>query len=109
MHDDGRHVSLPGLAGDTMESRTLKTASATIERILEQLSVLAPIGSGAAREEVKALLNASFASMLGRMNLVSREEFDAQSALLARARERLETLEARLAQLERAEGERAER
>jgi hypothetical protein len=47
--------------------------------------------------------------MLGRMNLVSREEFDAQSALLARARERLETLEARLAQLERAEGERAER
>lgn len=79
----------------------LKAASATIEKILEQIAVLAPAGGSAAREELRALLNASFSSMLSRMNLVSREEFDAQAALLARARERLETLEARLTALER--------
>jgi BMFP domain-containing protein YqiC len=87
----------------------LKPATATVERILEQLSVIAPLGSGAAREEVRALLAASFASMLSRMNLVSREEFDAQSALLARTREKLQALEARLADLEREDGERAGR
>jgi ubiquinone biosynthesis accessory factor UbiK len=78
----------------------LKAASATIEKILEQIAALAPAGGGAAREELRALLNASFSSMLSRMNLVSREEFDAQAALLARAREKLEMLEERLAAIE---------
>jgi BMFP domain-containing protein YqiC len=44
----------------------------------------------------QALLQASFS----RMNLVSREDFEVQQALLARARERLESLEARVAALE---------
>ena len=79
----------------------MKTASATIEKVLEQIAVLVPGGS-AARDELRALLNASFSSMLTRMNLVSREEFDAQTALLVRAREKLEALETRLATLEQA-------
>ena len=77
----------------------MKPASATIEKVLEQIANVVP-GTAAARDELRALLNASFNSMLGRMNLVSREEFDAQTALLARAREKLEALEARLAALE---------
>lgn len=80
----------------------MKTASATIEKVLEQIAVLVPGGS-AARDELRALLNATFSSMLTRMNLVSREEFDAQTALLVRAREKLEALETRLATLEQAE------
>ena len=80
----------------------MKTASATIEKVLEQIAVLVPGGS-AARDELRALLNASFSSMLTRMNLVSREEFDAQTALLVRAREKLEALETRLATLEQAD------
>jgi BMFP domain-containing protein YqiC len=35
------------------------------------------------------------------MNLVSREEFDVQRAVLARTREQLEALELRVAELER--------
>ena len=39
-------------------------------------------------------------SALGRMNLVTREEFDVQVAVLKRSRELLEKLEARLKELE---------
>jgi hypothetical protein len=50
----------------------------------------------------QAILQASFS----RMNLVSREEFDVQRAVLARTREQLEALEARVTELERQLSER---
>lgn len=77
----------------------MKPASATIEKMIEQIATLVP-GTAAARDELRALLSASFNGMVTRMNLVSREEFDAQAALLARARDKLDALEARLATLE---------
>jgi BMFP domain-containing protein YqiC len=40
------------------------------------------------------------------MELVTREEFDVQAAVLERTREKLETMEARLAELEKSLGER---
>ncbi len=46
--------------------------------------------------ELQALLQGSFS----RLNLVSREEFDAQTAVLLRTREKLEQLEHQLAKLE---------
>ena len=39
-------------------------------------------------------------SALGRLNLVTREEFEVQQAVLARTREKLKALEARVAALE---------
>jgi BMFP domain-containing protein YqiC len=45
----------------------------------------------------RALVSAA----LARLDLVTREEFDVQAKLLARAREQLAALEARLAELER--------
>ena len=47
-------------------------------------------------KELRALLE----STLRKMNLVSREEFDAQQAVLQRTREKLEALEAQLSQFE---------
>lgn len=43
-------------------------------------------------------------AVLGRLNLVTREEFDAQTAVLLRTREKLEALEAQLRRLEEEAG-----
>lgn len=45
-------------------------------------------------------LNALLKSMLTKMELVSREEFDVQAEVLRNTRQKLELLEAKLAQLE---------
>lgn len=45
-------------------------------------------------------LHTAVQAALSRLDLVTREEFDAQAAVLARSRARLEALEARLAELE---------
>jgi BMFP domain-containing protein YqiC len=52
------------------------------------------------QKNLKALLAQQFA----RLELVTREEFDIQSKVLARARARLEELERRIAQLEQQRG-----
>ena len=57
-------------------------------------------------------LRALLASAFGRLDLVTREEFDVQREVLARTRARLEELEAKLAELEgrqKAEGNRQKR
>ena len=48
-------------------------------------------------KNMRAMLAATFA----RLDLVTREEFDVQSDVLARTREKLAQLEARLAELEK--------
>ena len=47
-------------------------------------------------KNMKAMLNQGFA----KLDLLTREEFEIQSEVLARTRARLETLEARVAELE---------
>ena len=49
------------------------------------------------QKNLRALLQSTFA----RLDLVTREEFDVQRAVLLRAREKITQLEARLAELER--------
>ncbi len=68
------------------------------DKILDDISarVAAAMASSPVRDaekNVRVLLR----SALGRLDLVSREEFDIQVALLARAREKLDALEERLA------------
>ncbi len=48
-------------------------------------------------------LRAFVTGTFSKMDLVTREEFDIQKALLARTREKLRELEARIAELEHAE------
>lgn len=49
-------------------------------------------------KNMRAMMESAFT----RLNLVTREEFDVQSQVLARTREKLTELEAKLANLERA-------
>ena len=78
----------------------MKFNTELLDRLLEQVSSLAPGGASASREELRRLLESVLSAALTRMNLVTREEFDAQAALLARTREKLDKLEAVLKELE---------
>ena len=51
-------------------------------------------------EDLQRNLKSTLRSGLERMDLVTREEFDVQVRLLERTREKLEALEARVAELE---------
>jgi len=72
-------------------------------RLLDDLSRVAT-GAFAAltgvREEVELRLREQFEKILARMDVVTREEFDAVQAMAARARAEQEKLEARIAALE---------
>lgn len=50
--------------------------------------------------DVEKNLQAMLTSLFARLDLVTREEFDVQSEVLARTREKLTRLEAKLAELE---------
>jgi len=50
-------------------------------------------------KNVKAMLSAMFS----RLDLVTREEFDVQAQVLQRTREKLEAIEARLAEMEKSQ------
>ncbi len=55
----------------------------------------------AARSKIEHDLYALLQASLGKLHLVTREEFDAQRQILARASERIAELEQRLAQMEK--------
>jgi BMFP domain-containing protein YqiC len=71
-----------------------------LEEIAKNISNAIPPGvksmAGEAEEKVKQALQ----SQLNKLDFVSREEFDVQSQVLIKTREKLEALEARLAALE---------
>lgn len=71
-----------------------------IDDLTRQLRDVLPDGLAAAREDLDDILRASISAALARMDLVTREEFDVQAAVLARTREKLEALSARLQELE---------
>jgi BMFP domain-containing protein YqiC len=53
--------------------------------------------------DIEKNARAMLASTFSRLDLVTREEFDVQSAVLARTREKLAELETKLAELEKRE------
>lgn len=71
-----------------------------IEQLAEKLGRLLPPDASVLQDEVKTNLRAALGTVLGRMELVTREEFDAQALMLRRTREKLERLEAVVAELE---------
>jgi len=68
----------------------------TIDDLTRKLSDALPPELSKAKKEVETSFQAILRGAFEKMNLVSREEFDAQCAVLARTREKLEELEKRL-------------
>ena len=60
-----------------------------------------PQGLQALQDDMQRNLHSALEAALSRMNLVTREEFDVQQAVLHRTRSKLEALEAQLAELEK--------
>jgi ubiquinone biosynthesis accessory factor UbiK len=71
-----------------------------IDQLAERLASLVPPGLANVREDLHANFKDILAQGLRRLDLVTREEFDVQSQVLARTRERLEIMERRVASLE---------
>jgi BMFP domain-containing protein YqiC len=71
-----------------------------IDDLARRLAAAVPPGLTALRRDLEDNFKAVLQSGLSRLDLVSRQEFDVQAAVLRRTREKLEALEARLASLE---------
>src|SRR5512145_2261765 len=71
-----------------------------IDDLARRLAAAVPPGLSALRRDLEDNFKAVLQSGLARLDLVSRQEFDVQAAVLRRTREKLEALEARLATLE---------
>lgn len=73
-----------------------------IDDISKKMAGSMPSGLFSLQDDMKRNLHSAIEMALRNMNLVSREEFDIQTAVLGRTRNKLEALEKRVAELEAA-------
>ncbi len=77
----------------------------SIEELARKLAEAMPPGLAAFKEDLEKNFKAVLQSGLAKLDLVTRQEFDIQSGVLRRSRERLEELEKRIAALEQGKPE----
>ena len=71
------------------------------DKLLSELSArLAAFAAGNPAKDLEKNFRGLLAGAFARLDLVTREEYEVQTQVLARARERLAALEARVAELE---------
>jgi ubiquinone biosynthesis accessory factor UbiK len=76
--------------------------ASSIDELAQRLAAILPPGLKEAREDIGANFRSVLQAGLGKLDLVTREEFDVQRCVLLRTREKLEALERQLAALEAA-------
>ena len=69
--------------------------------LAEKLSSAIPDGLKSLKSDMQSNMKSVLQSSLQQMNLVSREEFDVQAALLSRTLEKLNQLEKQIGELEK--------
>lgn len=72
----------------------------SIDNLADRLSNAIPPGLHHFKDDMEKNVHALLQSALSTLDLVSREEFEVQKAVLAKTRSRLEDLEKRVAELE---------
>lgn len=73
----------------------------SINRLSEKINELLPPGLQQVKTDFDARLKSLLQQQLANFEMVSREEFELQARVLARTREKLEAVEARLKELEK--------
>jgi BMFP domain-containing protein YqiC len=77
----------------------------TIDDMANRLAGAIPPGLHAIKEDLEKTFRAILQSVLGKMELVTREEFEVQKMVLAKTRANLDALEKRVAALESPQAE----
>lgn len=75
-------------------------ANDSIDKLAKTLAETLPQGLRSVRDDLEKNFRSVLHSGLARLDLVTREEFEVQQAVLLRTRDKLEALEARLAKME---------
>lgn len=78
--------------------------SLNIEDLVTRLTAAIPSGVHAVKSDLEHNFRSILQSALAKLDLVTREEFDVQSQVLARTRQKLEELEKRVTHLEQSDG-----
>jgi BMFP domain-containing protein YqiC len=73
----------------------------SIENIARKLAEAVPEGLKSVREDLEGNFRSVLKASLAKLDLVTRDEFEVQEAVLAKARSKLEALEARLKEIEK--------
>jgi len=76
-------------------------ASNPIDTLVNQILDKLPQGTDALRDDVNHTLKTGLSLALKKMDLVTRDEFDVQKAVLEKTREKLQLLEKQVAELEK--------
>jgi len=71
-----------------------------IDSIVQGITSAMPSGFTAIQEDAEKNIRAALSATFAKLDLVTREEFDVQTQVLHRTREKLEALELRVNQLE---------
>ena len=74
----------------------------SIDEFARRLAELVPQGLRSVKDDLEKNFRSVLSSGLGKLDLVTREEFEVQEAVLARTRQKLEALEERLQSMEAA-------
>lgn len=86
----------------TKQIRIIMKQTFKFEEITKQILDSLPSDFGKIQEDVEKNIKAALQATFSRLELVSREEFDIQSALLSRTRALVEELEKKIEALEQA-------
>ncbi|HIF17313.1 MAG TPA: accessory factor UbiK family protein [Cycloclasticus sp.] len=70
-----------------------------IEQLAKSLTSQLPEGLGSVKDEIEKNFKSVLQQQFVKLDLVTREEFDTQNAVLARTREKLDSLEKIIAEL----------
>jgi ubiquinone biosynthesis accessory factor UbiK len=99
--DGGRDFHSPKLHVDEFEALSMMDRQ-DIDQIALRLVSLVPPGLAQAQQDLRANFQDVLAQGLRRLDLVTREEFEVQTQVLARTRAKVDELERRVAELEAA-------